>query len=275
MTTKVPKRYKVLGCKFNGTPATWAKEYKKRFIGVGNYPPEGLLYVYREDDLRSCLGMMALCHLGYDVPVEPEVFLNRGFDVAVDYFCGDWWKANKDSVRAMDKSAKRRDLSWFRAFSPGLLLGLLTEQWADLARVCAWVDADLRPEFLGEDFEEETAYVYQSVAASLRPEPMPGLEKLEAKISKSKAIGPKLLFQAWDAARRGDQPAFAAALTRSLEHFAANDGSGPIAEDWIATDQSVVVLAARRLGLRLPAVPSWLEALLITRDSLGLPSASG
>jgi hypothetical protein len=132
MTTNVPKRHKVLGCKLNGTPTRWATRYKEEFIGVGNYPPEGILYVFREDDIRSCLGMMALRHLGYDAPVDLEAFLNRGFDVAVDYFCGDWWKEDEDSVRAMDKSSKPRNLTWFRAFSDGLLLGLLTERWADL-----------------------------------------------------------------------------------------------------------------------------------------------
>jgi hypothetical protein len=40
-------------------------------------------------------------------------------------------------------------LTWFKAFSNGLLLGLLSERWKELAKVCAWVEADLPHEYLG------------------------------------------------------------------------------------------------------------------------------
>jgi hypothetical protein len=217
---------------------------------------------------------MALYHLGYNVPVRPKEFLNRGVAVAVHYFCDDWWKGDKDATRAMDKSRNRRDLNWFEAFSRGLLLGLLSERWQDVARVCSWVEADLRPEYMGDEIEDELVHVYRSVAAGLRPEPMPGLEKCEAKILKCRLQRPRLLFQAWDAARRKDQAAFNVSLVKSLEHFDANPGFRPIAENWIATHQSVVALAARRLGLALPELPPKLEAVLLTRESLGLSPSS-
>jgi hypothetical protein len=51
---------------------------------------------------------MALHHLEYKIPVVARTFLKQGFDVVVDYFCGDWWKQDKESRRCMDKSQRTR-----------------------------------------------------------------------------------------------------------------------------------------------------------------------
>lgn len=272
----MPKKHQLLECKFNHSPAKWADEYARRFKGLGNYPAAGYhLASLLRDDIDSCLGMVCLAHLGYKVPVDTSDFLNRGYEVVIEYFCGDWWKGDKDSAREMNKQRKRSgDLRWLAAFSQGILLGLLSERWTDVAKVCSWVEADLRPDCIGlTDFEPELTEVYRSIAAGLRPEPMPGLEKLEKQLLKCRTLRPRLLFQAWDAARKGDQAGFEEALVKSLEHFSANYGSGPVAIDWVATHQSVVAMAAKRLGMKLPKLPPKLDAVLMTRESLRLPSS--
>jgi hypothetical protein len=214
--------------------------------------------------------MMALRHLEYKIPVAAEEFLNQGFDVVVDYFCGDWWKNDEQSRRDMDKTRKRRDLTWFRAFSTGLLLGLLSARWKELAKVCSWVEAGLRHEYMGDDVDEPLVTVYKSVAAGLRPEPMPRLAQMEAKIKQCRTLREKLLFAAWDAARQKDQSAFDATFVKSVQHFAKNFRGGMIAIEWVAPHQSVVGLAAMRLGMKLPELPPKLDALIMTRRSLGL-----
>jgi hypothetical protein len=275
LSVAVPKRYTVLGCKF-GTPASWATHYRRNFLGLGGYPPGWNPRGGREDDLITNLGMLALHHLGCKIPVEPADWLHRGFDVAVDYFCGDWWRDHPDAGRAVDKSRKRRELRWFNAFSIGLLLGLLGERWDDLSAVCDWVEPGLKPEPLLVDTEEvepSLADVYLSVAASLRSAPMPRLAPVEARLRASKAPRSRLLFRAWEAARDGDQAAFDEAFAESLAHFAAVAGSGPTPIHWIAPHHSAVGLAASRLGIALPKLPAKLDATLLTRASLGLDEA--
>ncbi|HUE72721.1 MAG TPA: hypothetical protein VMP01_17680, partial [Pirellulaceae bacterium] len=105
--------------------------------------------------------------------------MNEGFDVALDYFVGDWWKnvadPRFDYRDKLDKAHPNRDLIWFQVFAPGLLLGLLTERWSDVAKLCSWVESDLQPEYLGGEVEDQLVHIYLSVAASLRTNPMPGL----------------------------------------------------------------------------------------------------
>lgn len=142
--------------------------------------------------------------------------------------------------------------------------------------MCAWVEADLRPEYTGGDFEDELVHLYRSIAAGLRPEPMPGLEEVEASILKCRKQRPKLLFQAWQAAREGNQAAFDEAFIKSLKHFEKyfNPEDEPynygIPFDWIAPHHSVVAMAAGRLGMTLPPLTPRQDAWIMTRESLGL-----
>jgi hypothetical protein len=261
-------RQKILGKRFIEFTDEWATRCTEWFVGVGHYPQEGIMYSYRRFDVDTCLDAMVVHHFGYKLPVKPEEFLNQGFDVVVDYFCNDWWKQDKNSAKALDKSRRPRSLVWFTTFSEGLLLGLLSERWDELARVCDWVEADLRPEYLGDEIEMELVHVYRSLAAGLRPEPMPGLARVEDKIRKCRTLRPKLLFQAWEAAREGNQAAFEGAFLKSLEHFMKSYGSGLLAREWIAEHQSVMAMAAQRLGMKLPKLPPELEPVVMTRQSL-------
>ena len=270
-----PKRYKILGCQLKPSPESWAATYKNDFFGLGGYPHGWNRQGVREDDILCCCGMLALRHLGYKVPVEPADWLNRGFDVVVDYFCGEWWHGDEDATATMDKTPGNERLRWFNAFTGGMLLGLLSERWDDLAAVCAWLEPGLRPEPLRmeEDpavCEHELALVYLSIAAFLRPGLMHGMRALEKELLMSKELRPRLLFQAWKAARAGDQASFAEGFVKSLAHFAATPGRKLAPLYWVATHCSVVGLAAMRVGLDLPQLPPNLEALVMTRASLGL-----
>jgi hypothetical protein len=102
---------------------------------------------------------------------------------------------------------------------------------------------------MGEDLEEQLVDVYRSVAAGLRPEPMPGLDKVEAKIRKCRQLRPKLLFQAWEAARNKEQSAFDAAFRNRSILPARTQLAAP--RRFTDAHHSVVGLAARRLGMNL------------------------
>jgi hypothetical protein len=261
-------RHAILGCRFSGSAKSRAAVYTRDFIGFGNYPAHYSGLTARQFDIYLSIESVVLSHLGYDIPVPVHTVLQRGLDVAVDYFCGDWSKSDSDGRKALDKSRTRSRLTWFGPFSNGLLMGLLAEKWKDVERICDWVDASLLGEYLDEKFDIEICDIYKSVAASLRSAPMPGLDKIEKKLSKCRSQRPKLLFQVWNSARRRDQTAFSDCIIQSLEHFAATFGHGPIPVDWVALPQSVVVLAARRFGMRLPHLSPKLEALLLSPESI-------
>lgn len=272
-------RHGILKCRFSGPPEAYIDGCAENFYGVGNQPKEFDRVGIRESDIWNAIEATTMHHLGYQLTKPVEYFLEKGFDVVVDYFCGDWWKDVESIVEQFNKPINERYLLWIQPFSQGLLIGLLTERWDDIAKVCSWVEADLPPEYTGGDFEDELVHVYRSIAAGLRPEPMPGLEEVEAQILKCRKQRPKLLFQAWQAAREGDQKAFEEAFLKALKHFEENfdpENSDPgdycVPFNWIAPHHSVLAMAAMCLGMKLPPLSPKQDAWIITRQSLCLPS---
>lgn len=262
------KNHELLKSTFNGTIDGWLKQYSE-IRGLGNYPTELNQRSIRESDIHCSLGLVELSHLGCVVVDSPKDVLNRGFDVVVDYFAGDWWHGNPRYEPKMNKSLKGDDLAWIDCFAKGLILGLIGERWSDVTTVCNWVEADLPYEYT-EDYEEELVFLYKSLAAGLRTEAMPGLEDIESKILKCRTLRPRNLFQAWCAARSGDQAGFDKFLTKSLKHFVSNLESIAPPHYWVALHASNVCAASRRLGMKLPELPPELQAALMTRESLGL-----
>lgn len=106
---------------------------------------------------------------------------------------------------------------------------------------------------------------------------MPGLEEVEATISKCRKQRPKLLFNAWRAARERNQSAFEDAFMKALNHFGKyfNPEEEPYnfctPFEWIAPHHSVVALAARRYGMKLPKLTPKQDAWIIRRETIGLP----
>ncbi|HUE72723.1 MAG TPA: hypothetical protein VMP01_17690 [Pirellulaceae bacterium] len=267
-------RHVLLGCKLTHQPEKVIASLVSEFKGVGNYPQGLDPQFLRQCDVGQALMLAVMRHLSYRTPPDVQKRLIDGFEVALDYFYGEWWKDRTDLAFdfgiMIDKTHPNRDLIWFKTFSAGLLLGLLTERWSDIARLCSWVEPDLKPEYMGGQIEDQLVYIYFSVAASLRTDPMPELAGLEAGIKKCRTKRSRLLFKAWEAARAGDQSAFDKAFRESLEHFDSTYYTASTVVEWIAQHQSVVWLAAKRLGLKFPPLPERLAAMIITRESLGL-----
>jgi hypothetical protein len=216
-----------------------------------------------------------LRHLEYDTPDWVERRVNEGVDVAIDYFFGPWLKEPLPGFATADKHDldRREYLHWFDAFSVGLLLAMLAGRWDDVARLCGWVEVDMTPDWVNDELQPAGAQVYITIASGLRPEPMSGIAELEANIARSRTKRPRLLLAAWQAARAGDQRAFNDAIGKCLKHFdkwyVANINEPRAIPDWIAQHESVICLAARRLGIQVPELPERLAAMLISRESLG------
>lgn len=216
------------------------------------------------DRLHSAEELVFLAHMGYPGLPGPEEVIQQGVDIALEYFFGP-----------LD-DRQSREYEWFMCFAPGLLLGLLSQRWEDVGRLCSFVQLDMEPEFQG-DVEYEAAQIYLLIANALRPDPQPGAEKLEKAIGKCRLKRPRLLLKLWQAGQRGTQEEFDQALRESLQHYQTRTRpslDATFAGEWIAWPQNAICLAAMQLGKKLPALPENLSALLVTRESLGLKSKS-
>jgi hypothetical protein len=100
----------------------------------------------RERQIGSAVWRAVLEHLGYG-PIDGLLeHLNAGGDHTLEYFSGEWWKADDDDSRALDWSRPDRALMWCDILQDGLVLGALTQRWNDVRRNCCWFKLGLPTE---------------------------------------------------------------------------------------------------------------------------------
>jgi hypothetical protein len=270
----MPKRTNVslLGIKIWGNLEKNIHVAPRFYIGLSKYRTEEWPRCCHDTDVLTCLGVLASKHLGAKTEVDVELYLNKGFEITIDYFCTDWWKHHPDDRRNMNKNGRSGSLRWVKVFAPGMLFGLLLEQWESLEKVCDWVEAKCRPEFQGDEIEPELLNIHKSVAAALRTTPFKGLDKVEQEIFKCRTKRPKLLLQALIDARNGDQTSFNESFLKALENQYEQYPRDErlLARECVSIHHNVVGLTAKRLGMQWPELPPHLSAMLMTRESLGL-----
>lgn len=248
------------------------------FVGLDNYT-SAIGYFQREQDIYMALEMVAAAHLQLPGVQEAGPWIQKGFDCALHYFLDDW-RTDEDPKGRNMVAAKRRHVSrvgWYRGYSRGLILGLLSERWDDVARFSSWPWVGLVPEYsgMGSDLEDEVALMYIIISAGLREEPLEKLDKLKAKILKCRTKRPRLLMKLWESVEGGDQKAFAEALIQSLRHHASGkrlENRDARMAERLALPQTAIYLTALHRGLHRPELPEDLSVYVITRGSLGLGS---
>lgn len=208
---------------------------------------------------------------GYGPIQDLRSRVHTAVDDAVDYFYGDWWKANEDDTRALDKSRPDRELQWSGPFTRELLLAGLASRWDDVTKLCSWVDDTIQWEPRFEMNDNEHQWFYVCVASELRPSPLPGVDELRTQIRQCRAKRPRLLCGLWDAIVAKDQQAHAAALKESLQHFLTIHADNvPNVNDWVALDESILCLIAQHRGLAFPKLPDKLDAAVVRKETIGL-----
>lgn len=277
------KNHEILGRKWDAylSPAKMVKAVRQDLAELLKFPE----CETRSHCIRTMLCFPALKHLGFGNLTGREVrkAVERGADLCVQYFDDTWWRPEKLnqsgfskedllSIKAtnrlgLDKSNPKRELKWFEAFTSALFLAGLAGRWDDLAKIGSWFDATIEPEYQAGQIEDEYMLLFVCIAGSLCPQPMPGGDKLLAKVKKCRTKRPRLLCAAWEAAQAADQAAFDKAFSEAMKYFKPEDGQ-PYA--WLAIDQSSIGLIAEHRGLKLPPLGEKLQAAVVTRTSAGL-----
>ena len=181
-----------------------------------NVPEDKMPGAVKERGLSSSCKLMTMRYLGYPLEMDVSEILNRGVEVWVDYFCGDWWKATDNPMSQMDKQGEEAPY-WYEAHSCGLFLALLAERWDDIDKVCQWVDWGLSFGYIGPSkIDYDFGFLYYSIADQLRSTSMPGVEELDEKALKFKRVT-KSLYDAWVAAINKDQSTFESEFIKSFE----------------------------------------------------------
>jgi hypothetical protein len=228
-----------------------------------------------------------LWHLGFRVLSVSEIRkeVEDGVDLALRYFDDRWWRPqelekyklteeelldiNELNRESLDRSYSQRQLKWFHAFRSALFLGGLVQRWRDVASISSWFDATMEPEYMAGQLEDEYQQLFLCIAANLRREPMPGADKVLAKVEKCRTKRPRLLCAAWKAAKAGDQVAFNKGFPETVRHFLSKPEEGEL-DKWVAIDQSSIWFVAERSGLKFPLLSEKEKAAVVTRESAGL-----
>ena len=106
----------------------------KHYHGPGMH--DGNRLGWRDSDVYDSSEAVAFAHLQLGVVEDVSGWIRKGLDASLHYFLDPWWVGDANSSSAVNKSDPDRWLRWYKAFSRGLLLGLLAEDWAAVSRLC-------------------------------------------------------------------------------------------------------------------------------------------
>lgn len=240
---------------------------RKRFRGVGNYPPEKNQPFIRKGDLMYCLDVVLYRHLQLPIgSTDVARFVREGAQIAVDYFYGDWMKLDKDYADMMRKSPKNEDLSWYKMYRDGLFLAFLAEDAGAERKLLEWIEPKL-------PFDESSLLVtvhdnnVHKLLAEYLKDGEVSSKGLERKTQACKKRRPKLLLACFDAIRAGDEKAFGAAMKKYLSYFIKSEFG---LTSFISIDGSIFWHVAQRAGLDATGLSDREQALIVTRESLEL-----
>lgn len=236
-------------------------------IAAGNRSQFG----FRQSLILASLHYPVLEHLGYG-PIEGlRQRLDEGMDAAVDYFFGDWWRADPEDAKVFGKPGLDHDWLRFDALPTAMLIGGLTGRWNDVENICTQFVADVSWRRLANQIDGQWPQLFQCMVSNLLPEPIPRIQSVLARVKSDGNKRTRLLCAAWEAAVAGDQKTFDKSLKESVRHFLKMDARDvPNTTYWVAQHQSLVWLIAERNGLQFPTLPAELDAAVIRRQTTGL-----
>jgi hypothetical protein len=239
---------------------------------IGKYFPARPQHEARWFEIHGCFFVLTLRHLGAPPSTSTHSLVSQATELSRQYFADSWCELHESDQKALSKRSESNELVWFEPLRLGLLMALLANQLQVTTTLADWTESWMVPERVAIPFDPLLGKFYLVMVSDFRSSPLDGRAEIERSLVKSRKKGPKLLFNAWQAVRAGDQVAFESAFLASLEHFEEMFTPTLVAYEYIALDQSILLAAARHRGCQLPTLTRRQQARLLTHESLDLPA---
>jgi hypothetical protein len=160
----VPEKRLLLGRCRN---ENWVRSYLEDFEGRKQKNTNRWHYP-RSLEISACLSLLIYLKSGYAIPgVTASQLLNQGCELWREFFLGKWWKADKDSRRALDKSYTRKSLHWYNVYIQGLLIAVVNGQYDVIMEVSQLLTLDIVPEYMGNHFDYTISDTVKIIAHEL------------------------------------------------------------------------------------------------------------
>lgn len=221
--------------------------------------------IIRESVVRLTLNLVIARHLGFtDADVTP--ILERGKELAHEYFFGGWWKVDEEDRRNLDKSLspELRSLIWSGPYLNGVFMSALTGDWEMVRVLSDWVDDSVVPEF---QFELASSSIGESItllASRLREARLSNEVHLISFINAGRSKQAKLMQDVILHLESGDENRFNKAFLAALKHWEkVHVDDCPNMIYWVSIPHSMIRLWALEKGMKISELPPNLDALLV------------
>ena len=223
--------------------------------------------------LNHCYLEMLYCHhFGEPLLVDHRDITSASRELVLQFYKSPWYQGDPVETDRMRKIEGNRRFRWYKVFTDAFIIALLADDKDTITMLSDYTESWFEPESLAMPVDPGWGRIYISVAAAFRSKPLDGQAEMEELIRKSRKPAPKLLFKAWEAARDHKQSDFEKHLRDSVLMHEKKLPEQMCNDDLIAFPQSVILAAARRLGLSLPCFEPRIMARLLTSESVGIKS---
>ncbi len=214
--------------------------------------------------IAKCTWIVYDWHFGFRGALRPEIAAAKGVEMALRYF-----KVLRGGLtKATENLVSSEGAAWLEPYSEALLLATL----AGCARERTLLSDDLQPCLTIETTslkhrEAALSAALLGIAGSFQSSPM-DMAPLLKRLQKSRQKRPKLLLEAWQALRNGNQTKFTAALVDSTVNFAKTTAADDQPRNAIALQESILAGLAYERGWTDVSFDLPIAARLVTRHSL-------
>lgn len=216
--------------------------------------------------ISKCTWIIYDWHFGFRGALRPEIAVKKGVEMALRYF-----KVGRDRrTNATETLDWILGAAWLEPYSEALLLATLAGSTRERTLLSDYLHSGLTVEKMPlKHSEAALGGALLCIAASFQSSPMDTVPLLK-QMQKSRKRRPKLLIEAWQALRDGNQTKFTAALVDSTANFAKTtaDDNRPVTA--IALQESILAGLAYERGWTDLSFDLPVAARLLTRHSLDM-----
>lgn len=266
------KRYELLSYKINietnlaegiDKDVDWSDIEKFR-----DYPNRPFI---RSINIFECLSFLVLRHLEFRAKEENVVrALQTGTDIVLDFFFGDWMEGEYANYFDPNSFDPEDEMDWLAGFWSGLLFSYLKNDESTCLKLSERIRDDFLHDETTREMLKEDTYFYILLAYFLSERRSEREAELEAAIEKARGKRAKMLLGCLKSLRAQDAEKFGEQFGLYLKRFLTVEMKGRYNSDYISIEGSILWHAARTRGLALPTLPEKQQALIITRETLGL-----